>query len=111
MQKYMNKKVKEMAVDDAVEGFFLLKNPVPKTTQSGKTFLSFKLADASGEIEGIFWDYDGTLHATNAGKPAKVRGTISDSGSERRGSNRHERACSCRPYRPETDLYSDGQPA
>ena len=56
MQKYMNKKVKEMAVDDAVEGFFLLKNPVPKTTQSGKNFLSFKLADASGEIEGIFWD-------------------------------------------------------
>ena len=94
MQKYMNKKVKEMAVDDAVEGFFLLKNPVPKTTQSGKNFLSFKLADASGEIEGIFWDYDGTLHATNAGKPAKVRGTISDYNG-----------------RPETDLYSDGQPA
>ena len=83
MQKYMNKKVKEMAVDDAVEGFFLLKNPVPKTTQSGKTFLSFKLADASGEIEGIFWDYDGTLHATNAGKPAKVRGTISDYNGKR----------------------------
>ena len=83
MLKYMNKKVKEMAVDDAVEGFFLLKNPVPKTTQSGKNFLSFKLADASGEIEGIFWDYDGTLHATNAGKPAKVRGTISDYNGKR----------------------------
>ena len=78
MQKYLKKSVRDMAIDDAVEGFYLLKNPAPKTTQNGKDFLSFKLADASGEIEGIFWDYDGNLHNTCAGKPVKVRGTVSD---------------------------------
>ena len=78
MQKFMTKKVREMEIDDAVEGFFLMKNPALKTTQTGKNLLSFKLADASGEIEAVFWDYDGNLHETGAGKPVKIRGTISD---------------------------------
>lgn len=83
MQKYMNKKVRDMVVDDVVEGFFLLKSPTPKITQNGKNFLSFKLADASGEIEGIFWDYEGNLHENNAGRPVKVRGSVSDYNGKR----------------------------
>lgn len=78
MQKFMTKIVRDMNIDDAVEGFFLLKNPAPKTTQNGKSYLSFKLADASGEIEAVFWDYEGNLHETSNGKPVKIRGTVSD---------------------------------
>ena len=78
MQKYEYKSCKEMAVDDAIEGFYLLKNPVAKTTQNGKPYLSFKLSDASSEIEGIYWDYAGDLHVTSAGKPIKVRGNVSE---------------------------------
>jgi len=78
MQRFTTKTVREMEINDALEGFYLLKNPVPKTTQNGKSFLSFKLADATGEIEGLFWDYDGNLHETCNGRPVKVRGTVSE---------------------------------
>ena len=78
MQKYVNKRCRDMEINDAVEGFYLLKSPSAKTTQGGKNFLSFKLADASGEVDAILWDYEGDLHATNAGKPIKVRGTVSE---------------------------------
>jgi len=78
MQKYVTKKVREMAYDDTIEGFYLLKSPLPKTTQAGKAYLTFKLADATGEIDGVFWDYEGNLHETCVGKPIKVRGTISE---------------------------------
>ena len=78
MQKYVTRKVREMVVEDAVEGFYLLKSPTPRTTQNGKNYLTFRLADTSGEIEGIYWDYEGDLHDTCAGKPVKVRGTISE---------------------------------
>lgn len=78
MQRYCYKPTREMAVDDAVEGFYLLKAPSAKTTQSGKPYLSCKLADASGEVEAIFWDYAGDLHVTSAGKPIKVRGNITE---------------------------------
>ena len=78
MQKFMTKIVRDMNVDNAVEGFYLLKNPAVKTTQNGKSYLSFKLADASGEIEAVFWDYEGNLHETSNGKPVKIRGTVSD---------------------------------
>lgn len=78
MQRYEYKMCREMSVDDAIEGFYLLKNPSAKTTQNGKPYLSFKLADASGEIEGIFWDYEGDLHVTSAGCPIKVRGNVTE---------------------------------
>lgn len=78
MQKYENKPVRDMKLDDAVEGFYLMKNPSPKTTQSGKDYLVFNLADATGEIEAKLWDYAGDLHTKCNGKPVKVRGNITE---------------------------------
>ena len=75
MQKYKYIPIKDMKVDDAFEGFFLLKNPVAKTTQSGKAYLQANLADATGEIESIYWDYDENSLEKCAGNPVKVRGT------------------------------------
>ena len=71
MQKYENIPVRDMKLDDAVEGFYLMKNPSPKTTQSGKDYLVFNLADATGEIEAKLWDYAGDLHTKCNGKPVK----------------------------------------
>ena len=56
MQKYDYIPVKAMKADDAVEGFFLLKDPALKATQSGKKYLQAVLADATGQIDSIFWD-------------------------------------------------------
>ena len=78
MQRYDYKACRDMALNDAVEGFYLMKSPSAKTTQNGKSYLSFKLADASGEMEAIFWDYAGDLHVTSAGKPVKVRGNVTE---------------------------------
>lgn len=78
MQKYQYLSVRDMELDAAVEGFYLLKNPQAKITQNGKTFLSARLGDATGEIEAIFWDYQGDLHINCSGKPIKVRGTVSE---------------------------------
>ncbi len=78
MQKYEYKKVCDICIDDAVEGFYLMKNPSAKTTQNGKDYLVFNLADATGEVEAKYWDYTGDLHKTCKGKPVKVRGNLSE---------------------------------
>ena len=56
MQKYDYIPVKVMKADDAVEGFFILKDPALKATQAGKKFFQAVLADATGQIDSIFWD-------------------------------------------------------
>ena len=83
MQKYKYIPIKDMKVDDAFEGFFLLKNPMAKTTQSGKAYLQANLADATGEIESIYWDYDENSLKKCAGNPVKVRGTVTEYNGKR----------------------------
>lgn len=78
MQRYEYIPVKEMKTDDAVEGFFVLKNPALKTTQNGKCFLQAVLSDASGQIDSIFWDCDDDSLVRCAGSPVKVRGTVTE---------------------------------
>lgn len=53
-----NKLIAEMSLSDEVEGFYVLKAAYPKTTATGKPFLSASLSDRSGSIEIKVWDYD-----------------------------------------------------
>ena len=46
-----NKLIAEMSLSDEVEGFYVLKAAYPKTTATGKPFLSASLSDRSGSIE------------------------------------------------------------
>ena len=46
-----NKLIAEMSLSDEVEGFYVLKAAYPKTTATGKPFLSASLSDRSGSID------------------------------------------------------------
>ena len=77
MMEY-NKLIAEMSLSDEVEGFYVLKAAYPKTTATGKPFLSAVLADTSGTIEAKVWDYSGPIGERDVGKVLKVRGSVSD---------------------------------
>lgn len=53
--------IKNMTIGDEVEGFYVLKAAYPKTTASGKPFLSATLSDKTGAIEIKVWDYTGPI--------------------------------------------------
>ncbi len=63
---------------DQVEGFYVLKNPQAKVTNTGKPYLSAGLSDRSGIIEAKCWDYSGPIGAADDGKVIKIRGTVSE---------------------------------
>ena len=73
-----NKRIKEMCSGDAVEGFYILKNGVIKTSANGKSFVSAVLSDKDGAIEAKAWDYPGPISTADEGKVVKIRGTVSE---------------------------------
>lgn len=60
-----NKLIAEMSLSDEVEGFYVLKAAYPKTTATGKPFLSASLSDRSGSIEIKVWDYPRVVNDTD----------------------------------------------
>lgn len=48
--------VKDLIENETLASAFLVKVKVPGTTRSGKPFLSLRLADRTGEIEGRVWE-------------------------------------------------------
>ena len=68
----------EIDVGDQIEGFYILKAAVIRTTASGKTYLSGTAADRSGTVDIKVWDYSGPISEADAGKVAKMRGEISE---------------------------------
>lgn len=77
MMEY-NKLIAEMSLSDEVEGFYVLKAAYPKTTATGKPFLSASLSDRSGSIEIKVWDYSGPISSADEGNVVKIRGTVSE---------------------------------
>lgn len=73
-----NKLIAEMSLSDEVEGFYVLKAAYPKTTATGKPFLSASLSDRSGSIEIKVWDYSGPISSADEGDVVKIRGTVSE---------------------------------
>ena len=77
MQEFRYLKICDMSIDNAIEGFYLLKSAVLRSTGGGKPYLTGKLQDTTGEIDYVMWDYTGTVHDSSLGLPVKVRGTVS----------------------------------
>ena len=73
-----NKLIAEMSLSDEVEGFYVLKSAYPKTTTTGKPFLSASLSDRSGSIEIKVWDYSGPISSADEDNVVKIRGTVSE---------------------------------
>ena len=75
-----NKLIADMRTGDDVEGFYVLKDAVLKTTAAGKPFLSGVLADRSGVIDLKVWDYSGPIgaHPEDIGRVVKIRGQVSE---------------------------------
>ena len=73
-----NKLITDMALGDDVEGFYILKAAYPKTTASGKPFLSATLSDKTGAIEIKVWDYTGPIASADEGKVVKIRGNVGE---------------------------------
>lgn len=75
-----NKQIQEMAIGDRVEGFYVLRDVVIKTSSNGKPFLSGVLTDQSGSIDIKVWDYSGPVGSDSgdAGKVIKIRGDVSE---------------------------------
>ena len=73
-----NVPVSAMALNDEIEGFYILKSANPKVTANGKPFLTGALSDRTGVMEMKVWDYAGLLTAADEGKVVKVRGTVGE---------------------------------
>ena len=71
-----NKLIAEMSLSDEVEGFYVLKAAYPKTTATGKPFLSASLSDRSGSIEIKVWDYSGPISSADEGNVVKIQPEI-----------------------------------
>ena len=71
-------KLAEINLNDSFTGFYILKNPQPKITGTGKPYLSASLADASLTVECKVWDYPGPLGAADEGKVVKVQGVMQE---------------------------------
>ena len=73
-----NVPVSAIALNDEIEGFYILKSANPKVTANGKPFLTGALSDRTGVMEMKVWDYVGPLTAADEGKVVKVRGTVGE---------------------------------
>ena len=67
-----------MEKGDEVEGFYILKTAVLRTSTTGKPYLSASLADASGKIDAKMWDYNGKVTPAEEGKIVKIRGEVTE---------------------------------
>ena len=67
-----NKAISDLAIGDAIEGFYLLRSAQSKITSTGKPFLILTLADRTGAVEGKVWDYAGPIGRADEGKVVKL---------------------------------------
>ncbi len=73
-----DKLICDLAVGDQIEGFYVLKNPQGRVTNSGKPFLAAAISDRTGMMEAKCWDYSGPIGVADDGKVIKIRGTVSE---------------------------------
>ena len=74
----MHNKISDLVTGKACEGFYLLSAMSLKKTTAGKTYLAGEIADATGSIPVVLWDYAGELNAEDVGAVIKVRGDVSE---------------------------------
>lgn len=69
-------RIADFQIGDVVEGFYVLKDAVAKTTANGRPYLQCQISDRSGFITGFYWDYPGPIGADNIGQVLKLRGEV-----------------------------------
>ena len=52
-----NTKIKDFIVGREVQGFYMIRESVARTTTANKQYMDFLLTDKTGEINGKWWDY------------------------------------------------------
>lgn len=70
--------VLDMEPNTPVAGYYILSTASLRTTGNGKTFLSASLADRTGTVNVIYWDYNGPLRSADEGTTVFIRGQISE---------------------------------
>jgi len=100
MNMQYNIAVCDMQLGDEIEGFYLLASASLRTTNTGKPYLTGAIADRTGSVDLVVWDYTGELGNESAGTVVKLRGKV----SEYKGS-RQFAASRIRPAE-ENDRYS-----
>ncbi len=73
-----NKLIDDFELGDEIDGFYILKSAVSRTSGAGKPFLAAVLSDRTGNIEAKVWDYSGPVGGADEGSIVKVRGTVSE---------------------------------
>lgn len=72
-----NTKIKDFIVGREVQGFYMIRESVARTTTANKQYMDFLLTDKTGEINGKWWDYIKEKGDTlTPGNVIKVRGNI-----------------------------------
>ena len=79
----MQIKICDMITGQSYEGFYLLSSMALKKTKAGKTYLAGEIADSTGSIPVVFWDYIGEPKDEDAGAVIKVRGEVSEFNGKR----------------------------
>lgn len=73
-----DKMICDLEVGDQIEGYYVLKNPQGRVTNTGKPYLAAAISDRTGMIEAKCWDYSGPIGAGDDGRVIKIRGTVSE---------------------------------
>lgn len=77
MPYYEHQKVSEMTQGLVFESFYLLSDVQIRQSKTGNPYLFTSLADSSGKINGLSWDYNGPLSPADIGKIVYVDGLVS----------------------------------
>ncbi len=73
-----NRPIAQMCPGDQIEGFYVLKSAMLKTSANGKSFLNAVLSDRDSAVAAKVWDYPGPISTAEEGKVVKIRGTVSE---------------------------------
>ncbi|MCM8709678.1 OB-fold nucleic acid binding domain-containing protein [Clostridium sp. SYSU_GA19001] len=72
------KKIKELQVNERIDGFFIIKSLELKTSANGKKYLDLTLGDKTGDINAKIWEYaEGDEEKYIENMLVKVRGIVS----------------------------------
>ena len=71
-----NAPLRSLTPGERFRGYYLLKSAQTATASNGKPYLSFRLADNSGELPGKLWDYAGAITSLDAGQTVWASGRV-----------------------------------
>lgn len=74
----MQKAICDLAPEEEIEGFYVLKSAASRTSNTGSPYLSAVVADRTGSIQAMVWDYSGPIGAADEGKIVKLRARVRD---------------------------------